>query len=104
MAINFLYLIDKNSKFGSTYKSLHSVDLRPNYGTWGHFQIWHPPLSFLKHIKVHYEHGLQTVLKRHQYIFQCLDGLLQVISELQSFSLTEIRRTDGPTDGWMDKI
>ena len=49
--------------------NLHSVDLWPNSGTLGHFQTWHPPLSFLKHIKKHFEHGCQNVLKNANRIF-----------------------------------
>ena len=32
-------------------------------GLLGHFRTWHLPLSFLKHIKIHFEHGCQNVLK-----------------------------------------
>ena len=45
------------------YKNLHSVDLWPNSGTLGHFQTWHPPIFFLKHIKIHFEYACQNVLK-----------------------------------------
>ena len=47
-------------------------------GLWGHFQTWHPPLSFLKHIKIHFEHGCQNVLKNaNRFFFQALDGQLR---------------------------
>ena len=46
-------------------------------GLLGHFQTWHPPLSCLKHIKIHFEHGCQNVLKNaNRIFFQALDGQL----------------------------
>ena len=68
---------DKNAKIWRIYNNLHSDDLWPNSGTLGHFQTWHPPLYFLKHIKIHFEHGCQNVLKNADRIFfQVLDGQL----------------------------
>ena len=46
----------------------------------GIFQTWHRTISFLKHTKVHYEHGCQNVLEIANIIcFQALDGLLALI-------------------------
>ena len=54
-----------------------------NSGTLGHFQTWRPPLSLLKHIKIHFEHGCQNVLKNaNRIFFQALDGQLYMMSFL----------------------
>ena len=51
-------------------------------GLWGHFQTWHPPLSFLKHIKIYFEHGCQNVLKNANMIFfRALDGQLYILED-----------------------
>ena len=78
---NFGWLNDKKAKIWRLYRNLHLVDLWPNSGTLGHFQTWHPPLSFLKHIKIHFEHGCQNVLKHaNRIFFQALDGQLLHVS------------------------
>ena len=81
---DFGYLIDKKAKKWRIQKSLHSVDLRPNSGTLGHFQSWQLHLSFLKHNKVQYEHGCQNVLKMITDFFRLFfDGQLLVFIVLK---------------------
>ena len=66
---SFWYLFDKNGKIWRIYKNVHSVYLLSNSENLGHFQTWHPPIYFLKHIKLHYEHGCQNVLEKMPTIF-----------------------------------